>query len=375
MSSPSLFGAVGGAAASPFGAKPAAAATPFGAAPSGSIFGGVQAPAFGAATGSLFGAAPAAASAPATGLFGATTLTGTAQPAWGGFGVATSTAQPGALVPAAAAAPPPYLLGQESAVKELTEISNAFNPASPAYKFQYLLLNVVANPAQRVKPFNVDEIRWRQALKEAGGPNNAAQLWPVVASGFGDLLGRFQAQEAAIDEHQQRLKALGETVHRIQTRHSLELRERIAAVQAAHTELSHRLLRNARNVDALEGRLAMNIGYSRADVGREKQARLQQQLSQLEVAIAPTSAFGLHRRVEAVASVARLRLGGPATAGEVPQDLDPSSAGRLFGVLKEAAEAVRRLQEVLRNDALDVEIMRRELTPQNDLVTMALVPA
>ena len=35
------------------------------------------------------------------------------------------------------------------------------------------LLQVVDNPASHVKPANVDEIRWRQVLSQAGGPNNA----------------------------------------------------------------------------------------------------------------------------------------------------------------------------------------------------------
>ena len=35
------------------------------------------------------------------------------------------------------------------------------------------LVQVVDNPASHVKPANVDEIRWRQVLSQAGGPNNA----------------------------------------------------------------------------------------------------------------------------------------------------------------------------------------------------------
>ena len=37
---------------------------------------------------------------------------------------------------------------------------------------QHLFLNVVENPSSRVKPANVDEIRWRQVLAQAGGPDN-----------------------------------------------------------------------------------------------------------------------------------------------------------------------------------------------------------
>lgn len=54
-------------------------------------------------------------------------------------------------------------------------IANAFNPSSPEYKFQYLFLSVIENPAQRVKPPQVDETRWRQALAQAGGPDNPSR--------------------------------------------------------------------------------------------------------------------------------------------------------------------------------------------------------
>ena len=64
------------------------------------------------------------------------------------------------------------ILQADAAVKEISEISAAYTPSSAGFKFQHLFLNVVENPASRVKPSNVDEIRWRQVLAQAGGPDN-----------------------------------------------------------------------------------------------------------------------------------------------------------------------------------------------------------
>jgi hypothetical protein len=64
-------------------------------------------------------------------------------------------------------------MSTDAALKEILEIRAAYTSNSPTFKFQHLFLNVVENPAQRVKPANVDEIRWRQVLAQAGGPNNA----------------------------------------------------------------------------------------------------------------------------------------------------------------------------------------------------------
>ncbi len=57
----------------------------------------------------------------------------------------------------------------------------------------------------------------------------------------------------------------------------------------------------------------------------------------------------------------RLRASGgapsSASAGAAP-GLDEASMAQLFVVLKEHADALQRLQEVLRRDVLDVEVMR-----------------
>lgn len=63
--------------------------------------------------------------------------------------------------------------------QEIGEVRAAYTPSSPTYKFHHLFLNVVEAPGSRVKPPNVDEMRWRQVLAQAGGPNNPENLWPV----------------------------------------------------------------------------------------------------------------------------------------------------------------------------------------------------
>jgi hypothetical protein len=132
---------------------------------------------------SLFGAAAPAAT---PGVLGATP---------GLFGAAAAQPQmsPLGLGPGATQGP------DLSAVRELESIKDAFVPggapggvANPRYRFQYLLLNVVENPAARVKPPGVDELQWREALQRAGGPDNPDHLWPVPATGFRDLLSRWE---------------------------------------------------------------------------------------------------------------------------------------------------------------------------------------
>lgn len=60
----------------------------------------------------------------------------------------------------------------QSIQRELDNLVASYNPTSPGFKFQNLFLNVV-DPQQRVKPPGLlDEVKWKQALRDAGGPNN-----------------------------------------------------------------------------------------------------------------------------------------------------------------------------------------------------------
>ncbi len=90
--------------------------------------------------------------------------------------------------------------------------------------------------------------------------SHAARLWPVQANGFGDLSRRARVQQDALEENRSRLDALRDLSYKLAKRQQGELRARTAAMQARHVELSGRLLKVARHVDGLEGRLAMFMG-------------------------------------------------------------------------------------------------------------------
>ena len=92
-------------------------------------------------------------------------------------------------------------------------------------------------------------------------PPPPPRLWPVLAVGFKDLLSRASAQQQAIEENQGRLRSLGELQHRMARQHAGELKGRAAEVQKRHIELSHRLMHVTRLLDALDSRLASNLGW------------------------------------------------------------------------------------------------------------------
>ncbi|WIA33449.1 hypothetical protein OEZ86_006581 [Tetradesmus obliquus] len=328
------------------------APSPFGAPSTGFSFGGAAAsstPAFGAASAPAFGApatsTPSLFGASSTPAFGAATST----PAFG-----TSTF--GSSTPAFGASSTPAFVK-----RELESIATAYMPGHSSYRFQHIFLNVLDNPAQKVKPAAVvDELSWKQAMRDAGGPDNPDRLWPVAANGFDDLVKRTQAQAEGLAANRARLTELREHAYK-QAQRQAGIIARVARAREQHMELSNRLLGVARHVDGLEGRIASFMGL-RGELSRGKEANLSRALEAVEAQLSPTSPAGLQRRLDALAAACRLRassgtLGmGGSTQGGVK--LDEASLAQLFAVLKEHVEGLKQLQEVLRRDVLDVEIMR-----------------
>lgn len=76
----------------------------------------------------------------------------------------------------------------------LLQMTLSSSPSLNSFIDVQVYLNRTFSSTQRVKPPAVDEMRWRQALAAAGGPDNPDRLWPVLACGTRDLLARSQAQ-------------------------------------------------------------------------------------------------------------------------------------------------------------------------------------
>ncbi|KAK9803867.1 hypothetical protein WJX72_000198 [[Myrmecia] bisecta] len=270
-----------------------------------------------------------------------------------------------------------------AAIRELETLKDAYVPSQAAFhkfRFTYLFLNVVDNEAQRVKPPNVDELQWREAIQRAGGARNPDRLWPVMAVGFKDLIARQQVQvrllscpwfkdliarqqvqEAAIKEHNERLERVVQQARQLARKQDTVVKDRTESIRKKHVSLGHDMLRVMRAVDALEGRFAAAMGYWSA-ASKASATELQQKIGQLEDAIAPSAPGGLQRRVDAVASAAHLRAGAPTSSSVAALDgrIAKESLEELFTLLQQHAEALARLQEVLRRNNRNLAIMAEE---------------
>ena len=119
-----------------------------------------------------------------------------------------------------------------SAVRDLQNIKDSYTTGNT--RFQYLFLNVVKDPAARVKPRDIDELQWREALRRAGGPDNPHNLWPVPYNGFKGLLDRKASQNDAVKEHRERIDSLQKSVAAMVNRHETVVRVQIEAIKSRH---------------------------------------------------------------------------------------------------------------------------------------------
>lgn len=310
-------------------------------------------PAFGssfAKPASMPGFSFSSAASPSPSLFGgASQSQPSGQIAPMGFGVAPSSSASVQQAP------------DDSAIKELQSINDAFvaAPGNHKYRFQYLFLNVVENEsAKQPKPDDVDELQWREAIRKAGGKDNPDNLWPTVANGFQDLIRRKVAQDEAIKEHQDRLGKLESDIETLVVRQNAVLQNKLNEIRWRHSKLCQKLLRFVRYIDALEGRYVSASGNQNI-IPHTVTQRLRDQLSQIESALAPGNGGGLRGNADALIAAARLRSGGGGSMAAHSQNslIDPSSLENAFSVLSEYAAVLEKLQEVLKRDIRDVDVL------------------
>ena len=260
--------------------------------------------------------------------------------------------QQGAMMSLPGASQPP----DDSALRELQSIQESYvsAPGNNRYKFQYLFLNVVKDPAARVKPADVDELQWREALRRAGGAENPDGLWPVPYHGFKGLIERKKFQTDAINEHKERLEILQKNIAALANRHETVVHVQMENIKARHQELSKKLLTTLRHIDALEGRFSRAVGYD-TSTSKDLLHKLEHQIKAMESTLAANSAHGLLGRVDSLASAARVQS-GTHTSNE-SANIDDKSLSQVFRILEDYSDAISRMQNAIHRNARDVSIL------------------
>lgn len=342
--------AAGGLFGAPAAAPTAAAAPTFGAA--------ALAPTFG---GGLAGAKPAAAPATGGGLFGATPASATAG-GGGLFGATPSLASTGAaggllggLTPALAAPAAPQAAQRSQAEQDLDRLRAAFTvgEGNPEYRFRHFFVDLLEGPQGRVKPAGVDNLRWQEALEEAGSVEGLeGSLWPHPVGyqrpGFAELQDRLKKQEECLAGYTQFLLDCRERIMLIQQSHEAQVLARLEACRKTHEKQRQQLLALMRRIDFLEGR-----PFRRPMTQAEEQLGASLRALVLELQQGTASLPG---RIEAVAATARMHY----PVRRIPEGemaLDGHGVAETNKVLSDCAAALQELERTLTKDRRDVGII------------------
>ena len=130
------------------------------------------------------------------------------------------------------------------------------------------------------------------------------------------------------------------------------------SIKARHAELSQKLLKTLRHIDALEARFSRAVGYDKSTPKIVLQ-KLSDELRTMEGVIAANSAQGLLGRADSVASAARVQVSGGSGGGQKDRaDIDADSLQQVYGILKDYSEAIGKMNGAVRRNARDIEVLK-----------------
>ncbi|XP_051122252.1 nuclear pore complex protein NUP54 [Andrographis paniculata] len=250
-------------------------------------------------------------------------------------------------------APLPFSLAD----RDIQGIVDAYKQESgnPKYAFKHLLFSVT-DPQYRVKPANVSDIMWAEAIAKLEGMESSKResLWPQLVQGFKDLSQRLKLQDEVILSDSERLKMTQSNVKMLQRHFQVDTLPSIQRMQQKEQSLQRRLLRVMRIIEALEGK-GSRLPLMKGEVElAEKLAAITRQLK--------GSGAELSRRVQNLLTLSRLQAdglnGGPYLLGAAK--IHEQSLADMQEVLQRQTEAIARLGSVLKRDMRDMEIIMAE---------------
>lgn len=378
-------GAFGTAAPSTaFGGTSQPAASGFGlsttSAPATSGFGGFGAPATSTANTGGFGSTTT--NATTTGGFGGFggfgSTTATSKPAFGGFGAPANTnnnslfgntnkpqvgfgaQQPQQQTGFGFGAQPqqqPQQMGaapvQEKVWQDLALIRAHFDPTSPLCQFRHYFYNMVPSNEIHlyVRPQNQDEQLWNEAVRKNPDPAN---LVPVLATGFDDILKRMEIQSKQVELHQEKLKETADRLATVQRQYALGALVRLEEHKRRHTNLTQRLLRLLRYSQVLRYK------------GFPLSANEEQAMNELsQIATQPDNPEQLHKKMLVLWSqlqhIIAQRMTGANGKAEIWRTVSDEDTNMIAKVLEDEQKGIKHVASILKSDTKDLEDIEKKL--------------
>ncbi len=215
-------------------------------------------------------------------------------------------------------------------------IANQLTPGHPLNGFRHVMFNYCANPPQGVPP-GQDPATWAEIQRNNPDPTRCV---PVLATSFADLEGRIETQKQTADANMAAVGQIKSKVASLDDK-AAGLTLRLHAAQHRQVELAAGLLRHVNRLTALGAGTGQGTGVSSAFV---------RAVAQLKDRITGDgrlfdTVVQLDARADDVAA--------PQTEPDLPAD----ARAPVMRCLEQMQDTVRRLQDVVREDAAAVSTM------------------
>ncbi|KAI0049497.1 hypothetical protein FA95DRAFT_1581713 [Auriscalpium vulgare] len=242
--------------------------------------------------------------------------------------------------------------------QRIEAIVSAWNPNSPANRFQHYFYNLV-DPTQvhlYGRPANAtDEALWQRAGRENPDPSC---LVPVLATSFDDLQKRVEAQTQQATAHQDKLKEIRSRIEKLSERHELSNAARLNKAHTTQAQLTHRLLKLVQHLHLL-------IPSLRSSSIRPEEEALRAVLEEIDSEVRRPGGMGrivgkLNELWALVGSLQAVRSNSRGADGVEWAVVDEDGLGQIVQILAEQQAGLAHLTKILQKGLRDTAVIYGE---------------
>ncbi|KAI7908043.1 nucleoporin complex subunit 54-domain-containing protein [Cokeromyces recurvatus] len=242
---------------------------------------------------------------------------------------------------------------QEKVWQELALIRARFDPTSPLCQFRHYFYNLV--PANEihlyVRPQNQDEQLWNEAVRKNPDPAN---LVPVLAIGFDDILKRMEIQSKQLELHQEKLKEATERLSTVQRQYLLGTLVKLEEHKRRHTYLTQRLLRLLRYSQVLRYK-----GFPLTADEEQSMNKLSQMISQIDNPEQLNAKLvTLWNQLQAIKAQ---KSGEQDRKTEIWRTVNEEDTNIIAKVLEDEQKGIKHVTSILKSDTKELEDIETRL--------------
>ncbi|KAI9318559.1 nucleoporin complex subunit 54-domain-containing protein [Dichotomocladium elegans] len=228
-----------------------------------------------------------------------------------------------------------------------------WDPSSHLCQFRHYFYNMVPASERHlyIKPPNQDEHLWNEAMQNNPDPAN---MVPVLATGFGDVLKRMEVQDQELMKHKEKIMEIAERVDIVQKKHSLGFQIKLEEHRRRHNELTQRLIRLLKYVQVLRYK-GFPLDEDEQKLMESLKGMAQQQLNPEDLNTK------LHYAWAALQEVRAKRQSRNGDNAESWRATSQEELAKIAKLIVQEQEGLRHVTSTLQKDLEDIEAIEEDL--------------